>query len=314
MKPEKTIHALATGVLATVASLSAAPVLSQDHVCMETNVGEFCMELLWDDAPITVANFLNYVESGRFDNTLIHRSEPLFVIQGGGFYLEDLSIVPEDPQIQNEPGVSNSRGTVAMAKLGGQANSASSQWYINLQNNGGEPAHLDISNGGYTVFARIISGMDVVDAIGAYQVVNLSQYGADFASVPVQRLPDDLVIELEDLIEVKRVYSTMLEPPAPPALNEYSDGVVHLLAEIDGLLYRGKLQQVRSFPDFVFTVDLGQLQLEPDTGQERAIFDGSDGTLRVNAISAGNLSLSNLVLQLTDQAKLELTLVSYEVQ
>ncbi len=120
--------------------------------------------------PATVANFLAYVSAGRYDQTIIHRSVRGFVLQGGGFTAPDepfgeVGGLPAEvaayPAVVNEPGNSNVRGTMAMAKLGGDPNSATSEWFFNLADNS---ANLDAQNGGFTVFARVLGdGMNVVD-------------------------------------------------------------------------------------------------------------------------------------------------------
>ena len=173
-------------------------------VRMTTVLGTFDIALFGQQKPITVANFLNYVDQGRYfltdptngqlASSFIHRSVPGFVIQGGGYLgtvdpqspnIAQPTEVLLFPPIQNEPGISNTRGTIAMAKVDGDANSATSQWFINLVNNPG----LDNpgNNGGYTVFGRVVSnGMTVVDAIAAVPRYNFSGAGPDFASIPLR--------------------------------------------------------------------------------------------------------------------------------
>ena len=112
---------------------------SADIVAMESSSGTLLLEMLPNSAPNTVANFLNYVSDGDYQDSIIHRSVPGFVIQGGGFTTDSptltstsqLSSVPTDGPVINEFDVSNTRGTVAMAKLGGDPNSATSQWFEN---------------------------------------------------------------------------------------------------------------------------------------------------------------------------------------
>ncbi len=195
--------------------LFAKPSLAVTYVCVDTTLGTFCMEMLEADAPGTVANFLNYVRDGDFDKTFIHRTEPNFVIQGGGYKLDPLGDeVPQDPQIPNEFKLANVRGTVAMAKLPDQPNSASNEWFVNLTTN----ETLDTTNGGYTVFAKIVSGMSVVDAIGYAQRVDLTtSLGSAFGQVPVLELDADGV-GLDDLMQVNRVFisDTILNAPADP--------------------------------------------------------------------------------------------------
>ncbi len=131
-----------------------------------TTLGDIVLELEPDLAPITVENFLQYVDDGFYDGLLIHRVIPDFVIQGGG-HLPDLSRVePRDPiESEADNGLSNVRGTISMALVGTDADSATSQWFINLSDNS---ADLDApAVPPFTVFGRVVEGMDVVDAIAA---------------------------------------------------------------------------------------------------------------------------------------------------
>ncbi|MFN5514091.1 MAG: peptidylprolyl isomerase [Cyanobacteriota bacterium] len=136
-------------------------------------------------APLTVQNFQNYVSSNRYVNSFIHRSVPNFIIQGGGYtYNNDvLGTVPSNAPVQNEysAGRSNTRGTIAMAKLGNDPNSATNQWFFNLGNNS---ANLDNQNGGFTVFgqARSASDLATIDAIAAVPVYNA---GGAFTNLPL---------------------------------------------------------------------------------------------------------------------------------
>jgi len=117
--------------------------------------------------PTTATNFLGYVDRGDYDGSFIHRSIPNFVIQGGGFNESGglVDAVTAGPPIENEPGNSNVRGTLAMAKLGGDPDSATNQWFINLADNS---ANLDAQNGGFTVFGRVVGdGMSLVDTLAA---------------------------------------------------------------------------------------------------------------------------------------------------
>jgi len=134
--------------------------------------------------PATVANFLDYVDSEAWNNTVIHRSAAGFVIQGGGYTSSGglpLSLVPTNPAVTNEPVFSNVRGTIAMAKIAGDPDSATSQWYFNLGDNS---ASLDPQNGGFTVFGEVTgAGMDVVDAIAALPVFNA---GGALSTLPLR--------------------------------------------------------------------------------------------------------------------------------
>jgi cyclophilin family peptidyl-prolyl cis-trans isomerase len=147
---------------------------------IDTLMGRINVELLADDAPKTVENFLRYIDASRYANTIVHRSVPSFVIQGGG-YLSQVPIepIPTFPAIVNEYKVPNTRGTLAMAKLGGNANSATSQWFINLVDN--STSLNSQNNGGFTVFARVIgTGMSVADAIAALPLAPIFTREADF--------------------------------------------------------------------------------------------------------------------------------------
>jgi cyclophilin family peptidyl-prolyl cis-trans isomerase len=179
-------------LLIVLASLLVLPFTAIAKTALiETPLGDIEIELLEADAPNTVANFLNYLENGRYDKTFIHRSVPGFVIQGGGFtYIDDVvRSVETYPAIENEFKVSNTRGTVAMAKLGGQPDSATSQWFINIDDNTG----LDTNNGGFTVFARVIGdGMEVADAINQLQRVNA---GGSFGELPVIDFSGTTILE-----------------------------------------------------------------------------------------------------------------------
>ena len=133
-------------------------------VMMKTNMGDIVLELDREKAPITVANFLNYVDKGFYDGTIFHRVMGTFMIQGGGF-TEDFKKKETDAPIQNEweNGLKNARGTIAMARLGRQPHSATAQFFINVVDNGSLDVPRD--GAGYAVFGYVVEGMDVVDTI-----------------------------------------------------------------------------------------------------------------------------------------------------
>lgn len=136
---------------------------------MTTSLGELYLEMNNELAPISTANFLSYVEDGYYDGTIFHRVMSGFMIQGGGFDV-DMNKKETKPGIENEwtNGLSNVKGSIAMARLGGQANSGTSQFFINVTDNGFLDSPRDGS--GYAVFGRIAKGMDVVDKIRAVAV------------------------------------------------------------------------------------------------------------------------------------------------
>jgi peptidyl-prolyl cis-trans isomerase A (cyclophilin A) len=132
-------------------------------VRFETSHGAFTVELFPKEAPVTVENFLRYVDDGHFDGTIFHRIVPGFVIQGGGLTVDFASKTTRAP-ISNEAnnGLKNSRGNLSMARTS-DINSATSQFFVNLADN----AFLDHGprDYGYAVFGRISDGMDVIDKI-----------------------------------------------------------------------------------------------------------------------------------------------------
>jgi cyclophilin family peptidyl-prolyl cis-trans isomerase len=154
-------------------------------VVLETSSGAVTLELDAEKAPITVANFLKYVDAGFYDNLIFHRVIPGFMIQGGGMddqmgehRLKDKDGNPVGP-IKNESGkgLSNERGTIAMARTN-DPNSATSQFFINHADN----RQLDTYGGGYAVFGKVIEGMDVVDSIAKQPTTTRS----DHENVPVK--------------------------------------------------------------------------------------------------------------------------------
>ena len=144
-------------------------------VIMSTSKGDIKIELFKDKAPISVENFLSYAGDGYYDGTIFHRVIPNFMVQGGGF-TPDFSQKPTKSPIKNEAknGLKNERGTLAMARTQ-VVDSATSQFFINLADN----SFLDngVRDYGYAVFAKVIGGMDVVDAIAAVETGNNGMYG-----------------------------------------------------------------------------------------------------------------------------------------
>jgi cyclophilin family peptidyl-prolyl cis-trans isomerase len=140
-----------------------APASTNPRVTLETTLGTIVLELFPDKAPKTVENFLGYAESGFYEGTLFHRVIPGFMIQGGGFsgdFQQKETRAPVENESDN--GLSNTRGTVAMARTS-DPHSATSQFFINVVDN---PSLNHSSRGwGYTVFGKVVKGMDVADAI-----------------------------------------------------------------------------------------------------------------------------------------------------
>jgi len=150
------------------------------------NLGTFDVHMFDAATPATVANFDAYASAGDYVDTIIHRSVPGFIVQAGGFTVSaapQLGYVPQNPPVVNEPGISNIRGTIAMAKLGGDPNSATNQWFFNLEDNG---PNLDNQNGGFTAFGEVIgTGMDVPDAIALEPIWNGSSIHSAWTDLPL---------------------------------------------------------------------------------------------------------------------------------
>ncbi len=248
------------GVLSTMAVLSiTATVDAATFIRFDTVLGAVDVELFDTQTPLTVENFLHYVDDEHYNyvnddedyvNSLIHRSATDFVIQGGGWLLlqaDPLNLKPveSDPPVTNEPGISNTRGTIAMAKLGGDPNSATTQWFFNLTDN----SFLDSSNGGFTVFGQVIGdGMNVVDAIAdlptfpfssPFSEIPLRDYTTDDFTNSVPVVGDNLVVINSvtrltlagdangdgqvtglDLIEVQQNFGQSLAAPTIAAIPE----------------------------------------------------------------------------------------------
>jgi len=170
------------GLLATLQADAQPASALAPRVQFETSVGNFVVEVDAVRAPLTAENFLRYVRDGAYDGTVFHRVIANFVVQGGG-YDDRLALRPARATIPNESGngLSNRRGTLGLAREE-SPHSGSSQFYINLIDNPGlDPLP---SRWGYTVFGRVVEGMDIVDRIGYLRTETVANFGGD---VPVER-------------------------------------------------------------------------------------------------------------------------------
>src|SRR4051794_25452145 len=158
--------ALLFGVVGAAAQGGGAAAPTHPRVALETSKGNIVIELYPEKAPKSVDNFLQYVKSGHYNGTVFHRVIPNFMIQGGGFST-DMKQKPTRPPIHNEAdnGLTNDRGTVAMARTS-DPNSASAQFFVNVVDNAFLNFKSKTTQGwGYTVFGKVVEGMDVADAI-----------------------------------------------------------------------------------------------------------------------------------------------------
>lgn len=176
-------------------------------VKLATSDGDIFLELNREKAPITVANFVKYVEDGHYDGTIFHRVIPGFVAQGGG-HTVDFEEKPTREPIQNESknGLLNIRGTIAMARTS-DPHSASAQWYINLVDN----PRLNGSDfkWGYAVFGKVVRGMDVVDEIALIPTGPAGPFKSDVPFRPV-------IVEKAVVIDAL--------PPEEPAVTDKEAG------------------------------------------------------------------------------------------
>ena len=157
-------------------------------ITMSTSMGEITLELDAENAPITVENFLSYVDSGHYDNTIFHRVIPGFVIQGGGM-VSGMQEKGTGTPIQNEAdnGLKNLIGAICMARTN-DPHSATAQFFINLKDNQSlDHTEKTESGWGYAVFGRVVSGMDVVEKIAAVDTGNVGYH----SDVPLE----DVVLE-----------------------------------------------------------------------------------------------------------------------
>lgn len=142
-------------------------------VILHTNFGDIKLELNKEKAPVTVENFVSYVNDGHYNGTVFHRVIDGFMVQGGGFD-QDMNQKPTKDQIKNEAnnGLKNDLGTVAMARTQ-DPHSASAQFFINIKNNDFLNYSAETTQGwGYAVFGKVVDGMDVVDQIKAVKTGN----------------------------------------------------------------------------------------------------------------------------------------------
>lgn len=184
----------------------------QVYVLISTTKGDIACELYRSHAPISVANFLEYADKGFYDRTIFHRVISAFMIQCGGYTADAQPKQGLGPQIKNEwqNGLSNRRGTLAMARLGGSADSATSQFFINCVDN----AFLDEprDGAGYAVFGQVIAGMKVVDAIRS--VPTGSKAGLN--DVPLEPIEINSVKRLTRQEAEKLAAADKAPPPAVP--------------------------------------------------------------------------------------------------
>lgn len=200
-------------------------------VQIQTVMGDIEVNLFDKQTPKTVANFLAYVNAEAYTDSIIHRSVPDFIVQGGGFEFNEAwppIAIPQSPMVINEPAFSNVRGTIAMAKLGNKPNSATNQWFINLKNNSG---NLDNQNGGFTVFGQVTgNGMAIIDAIAALPRPYLDQKDTSiFGEIPLRDYTandrvNNVAIDEDHLVIVQGIVVLNASPDTADNLNPVRSG------------------------------------------------------------------------------------------
>ncbi|MDX1492010.1 MAG: peptidylprolyl isomerase [Pseudohongiellaceae bacterium] len=289
-------------------------------VRVSTSYGDFSIELFDDVAPVSVQNFLNYVERGDYDGTFFSRLIPDFVLQGGSYRFEPFVgpiAIPTDPAIENEFNLTNARGTVAMARIFGEQSSATSAFFINLvDNNSDEGTNLDTTDGGYAVFGQVLGdGMDVVDAIS-----ELPTYapGSLFPNLPLRNFDG---VGLEVITEDKFVTLSMeVVERFSSAVSVFEYGSGTLMTSVDaGLVGRISLKMdlLTEREGIVLKVDqasLVPLEIVPEGG---VTFSLDDNRLRIPSLELNNNGVvsvaTDVVLLLTDAENLEFTLESIQL-
>lgn len=200
---------LILGVLVSLLSF-AAQGAEPERVRVTTNLGQFVIELQRERAPLTVENFLTYVRSGHYTNTLFHRVIAGFVIQGGGVDI-DYKPKPNFKPIPNESGngLKNMRGTVGLARASGP-HSGDSQFYVNVDNNDTALDPLP-TRWGYAVFGRIVEGMEVIDRISVSPTGPQGPFKGDAPLQPV------VIQKIEILAASPPATAPDAAPATPPA-------------------------------------------------------------------------------------------------
>jgi cyclophilin family peptidyl-prolyl cis-trans isomerase len=213
LNPRPTRIALLAGLLFGSWLLAAACAAAEPNpqVRVTTSLGEFVIEVRADRAPLTAANFLRYVREGFYTNTLFHRVIANFVIQGGGHDASTQQLKPTHENVFNESGngLQNKRGTVGLAR-GDSAHSGNAQFYVNLVDN----PDLDPvpTRWGYTVFGRVVQGMDVIEHIGETPTGAQGPFKSDAPLKPV-------VIQKMEIIADQVATPPAVTPVSPPAPN-----------------------------------------------------------------------------------------------
>src|SRR5258708_3882437 len=208
LTPAIRLAALASALLALLPGGTARAEEPLPQLRVTTNMGEFVIEVREDRAPLTSANFLRYAREGFYSGTVIHGVVSNCVIQGGGYDATSLTLKTTHESVFNESGngLQNKRGTVGMAR-GEPPHSGNSQFYVNLVDN----PDLDPvpTRWGYTVFGRIVQGMDVIDRIGEVPTGSMGPFKSDAPLKPI-------IIEKMEIVGPAAVAPPVVTPIPTP--------------------------------------------------------------------------------------------------
>jgi cyclophilin family peptidyl-prolyl cis-trans isomerase len=213
----------------TSSDTNVAIVTTNSVADVVTDLGDIPMELLSQSAPVTVANFVFYADKGAYDNTIFHRSVPGFVIQGGGYVAStNLASISAKAPITNEYSIPNTRGTVSMALVGTNRNSATTQWFINLTNNSSILDNTNTAaNPSFAVFARVLGkGLSVVDSISSLPIYN--------AAAPFNELPTQGVTNGQLNLKISNLVSMDIGIVRGPAVVIVGAGTAKIVASQEG--------------------------------------------------------------------------------
>ena len=299
-------------IAALLASLLfIAPASAGTIVRVSTSLGDYSIELFDETAPLTVANFLGYVQREDYNGTYLHRVVDNFVVQGGAYrfkLFEGPIDIPVGPAVVNEFGASNTRGTVAMAKIDGDPDSATNQWFVNLIDNS---ANLDTNNGGFTVFGSVLGdGMQVLDAIDALPFVSL---GAKAPNAPYfTEFYDNPSSFVYMNVEVTERFSSA------PHIYESGTGLLITSVNVDGgaELISLNLSAVASELGFVVEANLESIIPRQAAFDGMASYDSATQLLTIPSLEvnlSGSISeITNVVFRLIDSQSSRFLLESYD--
>ena len=276
-------------------------------VSLNTNFGPIVIELFEQDTPGTVANFLNYVHDGDYLNSFFHRSVTDFVVQGGGFTTTSATFggtsqfteIATDAPILNEPGISNLRGTVAMAKLGGDPDSATSQFFFNLSD---DNTFLDLpENDSFTVFGHVLD-MTTVDEIAALPID--SSNDSPFGELPLSS--DNQLAVIQSIAGLSTLSGFRFLDANANGVHDSGEAVlagavVYLDDNDNGVRDAGETSTTTDTEgNFVFQVVPGNYTVRAETSVGRYVTAPATGSYTMSAFPGGEVGTLSFGETVTD--------------